>query len=102
MKYIITEQQNMLIYVLRRVEEDFDLIWDIVDEGVDEFICNFDNFQEYYDYVCLTTAKTYLYHYFENEEDDGYSKMEEYLIEYVKKNFRIRIMEYWDFNNDEC
>lgn len=65
-------------------------------------LCNFDNFERYYRYVCLSTAKTYLNHYFENEEQEGYSNMEEYLIEYINKNFSRRITEYWDDNRDDC
>jgi len=102
MKYIITENQSRMIHVLRRINEDYDLIWDIVDEGVDIGLCSFDTFQEYYNYVCLSSAKTYLYNYFENEKQEGYSKMEEYIIDLIKKDFRNRITEFWDDNKEDC
>jgi hypothetical protein len=102
MKYIISEQQNMLIRVLRRVEGDFDVIWDIVDWCMYEHICNFNNYDEYYGFVCLNSAKTYLNHYFNSEHEEGYSKMEEYIIDFIKKNFTSKIKEYWVDNKWDC
>lgn len=102
MKYIITEQQNMWMRVLRRVEGDFGVIWDIVDEGMYEFICYCNNYNEYYGLVCLSSAKTYLNHYFNSEHEEGYSNTEEYIIDFIKKNFTRDIKEYWVDNKGDC
>jgi len=102
MRYIINEEQNMLVYVLRRVNQDFDLIWEIVDEGIDMYLCNIDTFREYYDFVCLTSAKTYLYNYFNSEKEKGYLDIENYIIDFIKENFTVRIIEYWSDNKGDC
>ena len=66
MKYIISEHQKKVVHVLRRVEEDFDWIWDIVDEGVDMDLCQIDDFDEYFKQVVNGSAMTYLFNYFDN------------------------------------
>ena len=102
MKYIITEKQNMALYVRRRVDSDFDLIWDIVDEGVDLYLCEFDNFDDYFTKVVEGSAMTYLFHYFENHLEEGYPEMEKYLSDFIRENFTTRITEFWDDNKEDC
>ena len=102
MKYVITEQQNIVRHVLRRTEEDFDLIWDIIDEGVDMNLCHMDNFDEYFKWVCESSAMTYLFNYFDDKNQEGYVEMEKYMINFIEENFTTRIKEFWDDNKEDC
>ena len=102
MKYIITEHQKKVIRVLRRVERDSDLIWEIVDEGVDMLLCQVDDFDAYFKLVVDGSAMTYLLNYFDNQNEKGYPEMEKYMIDYIKKKFTRRITHYWMDNKEDC
>ena len=102
MKYIISEHQKKVIHVLRRVEEDFNWIRDIVDEGVDMDLCQIDDFDEYFKQVVNGSAMTYLFNYFDNHLEEGYKEMEKYMIDYIKKNFTRRITHHWKDNKEDC
>lgn len=104
MKIIITESQEKKISILRRFNSDFDVIWDIVDEGVDMYLCRFDDddFDFYYEYVCENSAMTYLFQYFDSEKEEGYLELQKYIIKFIKKEFSNRIREFWEDNRDNC
>ena len=102
MKYIISEHQKKVIHVLRRVEEDFNWIRDIVDEGADMDLCQIDDFDEYFKQVVNGSAMTYLFNYFDNHLEEGYKEMEKCMIDYIKKNFTNRITEFWEDNKEDC
>jgi RNAse (barnase) inhibitor barstar len=102
MKIIISESQKKKISVIRRFNSDFDAIWDIVDEGIDMYLCRFDDFDSYYEYVCENSAMTYLFHYFDSVEEEGYLELEKYITKFIKKEFSNRIREIWVDNRDNC
>ena len=102
MKYIITEEQNNVLRVLRRTEQDWHLIRDIVAEGMEMFLCEFDTLNDFYELLCRDSAFTYLLNYFNNEHQEGFSKMQEYITDYIKENFKEMIVKYWDDNKEDC
>lgn len=102
MKYIITEQQYNVLRVLRRTEEDHDYIKDIVVEGLDIFLCQFDTFNDFYEFLCEDSAMSYLVRYFDNQYEEGYSEMLKYIIDYMKENFKEIIVKYWEDNKEFC
>ena len=102
MKYIITEEQNNIIRVLRRIDQDHDLIQDIVVEGMEMYLCDYDPFNYFYEFLCRNSAFTYLLNYFDNEYQEGFMKIKEYMIEYIKENFKEMIVKYWDDNREFC
>jgi len=102
MKYIITEEQSIVLRVLRRTNQDHDLIEEIVDEGMEMFLCEFDTIGDFYRSLCKDSAFTYLLNYFDNEHQEGFSKMKEYIIDYIKENFEEMIVKYWKDNKEDC
>ena len=102
MKYIITEEQNNILRVLRRTEQDYDLIREIVAEGSELFLCEFDTLNDFYELLCRDSAFTYLLNYFNNHHQEGFMKMEDYMTDYIKENFKEMIVKYWDDNREFC
>ena len=102
MKYIITEEQNNVLRVLRRTEQDYHLIREIVAEGREVFLCEFDTLNDFYELLCRDSAFTYLLNYFDSEHQEGFSKMQEYIIGYIKENFTEMIVKYWEDNKEDC
>ena len=102
MKYIITEEQNNIIRVLRRIDQDHDLIKEIVVEGMEMYLCDYDSFNDFYEFLCRGSAMTYLFFYFDNQYQEGYQKMEDYMTEYINENFKEMIAKYWDDNREFC
>ena len=102
MKYIITEEQSNIIRVLRRIDQDHDWIREIVAEGREMFLCEFDTLNDFYEFLCQDSAFTYLLNYFDNEYQEGFMKIKEYMIEYIKENFKEMIVKYWEDNKEYC
>ena len=102
MKYLITEEQNNILRVLRRTEQDYDLIREIVVEGREMFLCEFDTLNDFYELLCRDSAFTYLLNYFNNEHQEGFSKTQEYITDYIKERFKGMIVKYWDDNREFC
>ena len=102
MKYLITEEQNNVLHVLRRTEQDYDWIKQIVDEGMEMFLCEFDTLKDFYEFLCQDSAFTYLLGYFDNQYQEGFSKIQEYIIDNIKENFKEMIVKYWDDNREFC
>ena len=102
MKYIITEEQSIVIRVLRRTEQDYDLIKESVVEGMEMYLCDYDTFNDFYEFLCRSSAMTYLFFYFDNQYQEGYQKMEEYITDFIKENFKGMIVKYWEDNREDC
>ena len=102
MKYIITEEQNNIIRVLRRIDQDHDWIKEIVDEGMEMFLCEYDSLNDFYELLCRDSAFTYLLNYFDNEHQEGFLKLKEYIASYIKENFGKMIVKYWEDNREDC
>jgi hypothetical protein len=45
---------------------------------------------------------TYLLNYFNNQNQEGFLKMEEYIISFIKENFKEIIVTYWKENKEDC
>lgn len=102
MRYIITEEQNNILHVLRRTAQDHELIHEIVSEGMEMFLCNYDTLNDFYESLCRDSSFTYLLNYFDNEHEEGFSKMQEYITDYIKENFKGMIVKYWEDNKEDC
>ena len=102
MRYIITEKQSNVIRVLRRTTQDHEWIYEIVDEGMEMYLCEFDTLNDFYEFLCQDSAFTYLLNYFDNEYQEGFMKIKEYMIEYIKENFKEMIVKYWEDNKEDC
>jgi hypothetical protein len=102
MKYIITEAQNNILHVLRRISQDHDLIRDIVDEGMEMFVCEYDSLNDFYEFLCRDSSFTYLLNYFDNEHQEGFLKLKEYITSYIKENFKEMIVKYCEDNREDC
>lgn len=101
MKYIITEGQNNLLKIRRRLNTDFDVIWEIIDEGIDSDLCRFDDFNEYFENVIDDSSTTYVFHYLE-PGDEGFGDVVKFVSEFLRENFTTRITEYWENNKEDC
>ncbi len=102
MKYIITEEQNNVLRVLRRIDQDHDWIRQIVDEGMEMFLCELDTLNDFYEFLCQDSAFTYLLNYFNNEHQEGFKKMEDYMTDFIKENFGEIIVKHWNDNREDC
>ena len=102
MRYIITEKQSNVIRVLRRTTQDRELIYEIVDEGMEIFLCEFNTLNDFYESLCRDSAFTYLLNYFDNNHQEGFSEMQGYIIDFIKENFKEIIVNYWNDNRENC
>ena len=102
MKYIITEEQSIVIRVRRSIDQDYDLIREIVVEGMEMFLCNYDSPNDFYEILCRDSAFTYLLNYFDNKHQEGFLKMEDYMTDFIKENFGKMILKYWEDNREDC
>ena len=102
MRYIITEKQSNVIRVLRRTTQDRELIYEIVDEGLEIFLCEFNTLNDFYESLCRDSAFTYLLNYFDNEHQEGFSEVQKYIIDFIKENFKEIIVNYWNDNRENC
>ena len=103
MKYIITESQSVLLQVLRRLDTDWPLIQEIVDEGVDlDDPCDFRDEETYLLRVRNDSAKTYLFHYFDKVTDEGYSKLFNYIRGLIYERMGDDIIEYYQEKKEDC
>ena len=102
MRYIITEKQSNVIRVLRRTTQDHELIYEIVDEGMEMFLCEFDTLNDFYESLCRDSAFTYLLNYFDNEHQEGFSEVQKYIIDFIKENFKEIIVKFWNDNRENC
>ena len=66
------------------------------------FLCEFDTLNDFYEFLCQDSAMTYLLNYFDNRHQEGYLKMEDYMIEYINQNFKNKIAKYWSENKEFC
>ena len=66
------------------------------------FLCEFDTLNDFYELLCRDSAFTYLLNYFNNEHQEGFSKMQEYITDYIKENFKEMIVKYWEDNKEDC
>jgi hypothetical protein len=102
MKYIITEEQDNVLRARRRIAQDYDWIREIVDEGMEMFVCEYDSLNDFYELLCRDSAFTYLLNYFDNEHQEGFLKLKEYITSYIKENFKEMIVKYWEDNREDC
>ncbi len=102
MKYIITEEQSIVLRVRRSIDQDYDLIKESVVEGMEMYLCDYDSFNDFYESLCQNSAMTYLFFYFDNQYQEGYQKMEDYMTDFIKENFGEMIVKYWEDNREFC
>jgi hypothetical protein len=102
MKYIITEEQDNVLRARRRITQDYDWIREIVDEGMEMFVCEYDSLNDFYELLCRDSAFTYLLNYFDNEHQEGFLKLKEYITSYIKENFKEMIVKYWEDYRQDC
>jgi len=106
MKIILTEEQINRVTILRRTENDWPLIQEIVDEGIDlDDPCDFDTVEKYVFRVCRDSARTYLFHYFDiGDEREGteFSKLLKYFHNIIQTRMGQDIVEYWEEKQEDC
>jgi len=104
MKYIITESQKDRVQVLRRTEEDWGWIRDIVNEGLDMYYpCDFKNEKQYLERVSVDSANTYLYNYLDDWRSETFSQLSEYITSLIKERMSNEIVEFYQYRReDEC
>lgn len=107
MKYIITESQykdnEKIINLLRRTKEDWPLIDEIIEEGLDmDDPCDFRDDEHYLRRICMDSARTYIYHYI----DESYGKSFNTLLQYFTKMFRDKfgryILDFYYEKQEDC
>ena len=104
MKYIITESQNKVMQILRRVtSSDWILIQEIVDEGVDlDDPCDFRDEESYLERVINDSTRTYLFHYYDNERERGYSELFIFVKDLIVKMMGDDVLEYYNEKKEDC
>ena len=106
MKIIITETQNRRLQVLRRITSaDWDLILEIVDEGLDnDDPCDFRNYESYLKRILHDSSRTYLNHYFleEEEKSEDYKILFEYLCHLIYVRLWEDIKTYYEDKKEDC
>jgi hypothetical protein len=104
MKYIITESQKEIIQVLRRTQEDWEWIRDIVEEGIDIFNpCDYSDGESYLNKLSVDAANTYLYNYLDDWKHEKFSQLSEYISSLIRERLSGFIIEHYQyFVSEEC
>ena len=104
MKYIITESQKEIIQVLRRTQEDWEWIKEIVEEGIDIFNpCDYSDGESYVNKLSVDAANTYLYNYLDNWKTKEFSQLSDYISSLIRERLSGFILDYYkSFVSDEC
>jgi len=104
MKYIISEELEIRLSILRRINgEDWDLILEIVDEGLDnDDPCDFRDYDRYLKRICADSARTYLFHYYDNEYSNDYKVLFKYLCRIIWLRMGDDIKEYYEDKKEDC
>lgn len=102
MKFIVTEQQNMFYTALRRIAGDYDLIKEIVENDAEFLFGCDDELDDFLEFVCESSSRSYLFHYFETTNDEGFDKLQDYLVGHIMENFSKMLEDYWEYKKEEC
>lgn len=103
MKYIITERQKEINYILRRWENDWKWIEEIVDEGKEIFdICDYPGARSYMVAVIENSTVTYLLNYFDNQKTDEFKTLFKFFLPKVYQKFGEKVRDYYLENKFEC
>lgn len=103
MKYIITENQNKKLSILRRLNQDEALITEIVREGIDmDDPCDFKTLEKYKHRIFSDSARTYLFHYLDVENDEIYNSLLKFMLLYLEKNYYIDVVANWEDKKEDC
>lgn len=107
MKYIINENQSkkheLIIKLLRRTNEDWPLIEQIVEEGTDiDDPCDFINEHLYLKRICVDSARTYLFHYIDESFGEQFKILLNFYTEFIRKKLGTDIVEYYHEKKEDC
>jgi hypothetical protein len=113
MKYIISEDQNNRYKILRRIDStDWNLIIDIVNEGLDlHEPCDFKKEDNYLYKVCRDSARTYLFNYMELNKyydyaegrfNDEFQILLKFVIELIENRLGNKIREHYIEEKEDC
>jgi hypothetical protein len=104
MKIIITEEQVNKLRILRRIDQDWNWINQIVEEGLDiDDPCDFKNEGEYLDRISKDSARTYLYNFMEySEGTEIFETFVWFLSELIERRLGDAIIEYYEDKKPDC
>lgn len=104
MKYIITEERETRLQILRRFNStDWSWITEIVDEGVGMYNpCNFQSEAEWLNEISKSSAETYLLNYINDWKSKLFSTLSKYIILLIKKRMGEDIIDYYNDMKPEC
>jgi uridine kinase len=103
MKYIITEEQNEKIRLLRRIDQDWKWIIEIVKEGLDMYNpCSYESKEDYLDTVSKSSSDTYVLSYFHNWQKETFSQLSEYIKSLIIKRLGDDIIEHFEDLDLDC
>ena len=96
-------EQNNKYRVLRRIQEDWSWITEIVEEGLELYYpCDYDE-ETYLDKISVDAANTYLYNYLDNWRTETFSILSDHISLLVKKRARGFVLEYYNYiKQEEC
>ena len=102
MKHIITETNYNKISILRRADEDWTMIQEIVDEGVDmDDPCDFRTEEKYLQRIVNDSTRTYLYHFI-YDEDENFDFLFGYFSGIIRKKMSHDIIRYYREKKEDC
>lgn len=103
MKFIITEHQEAALKILRRLDEDWPLLRDIVDEGVDiDDPCDFRDVDSFLRRIVTDSAHTYLLHYYDDIRGEKFAEMLIFIGNLIKERLGEEIIEYYNEKKEDC
>lgn len=103
MKYIITEEQDIRLTILRRTDVDWDWISQIVEEGVYMYNpCDYINEGDYLDAISKSSAETYLLNFLNDWQSNTFLTLAKYIQDLIEERLGEDVMENYRDLKPEC
>lgn len=102
MRNILTEESDNKIYFLRRFQNDWKWIEEIVKEGMDlNDPCHYSE-KGYIEEVIEGSVHTYLFNYFYSWKSEDFKRLTKFLSPIVYQKFGKMILDYYTDYDFEC
>lgn len=101
MKFIITEEQDLRLHTLRRIDANWDWISEIVEEGLELFNPCDSEKEDYLEMVSKTSAETYLLSTMDYKEP-SFNSLRKFIQKLIVERLSDDINGWYDDLTEEC
>jgi hypothetical protein len=105
MSWVITENKNQIRKIIRRVEEDYYELEEVVIDGLNEDDpCDYDNKEDYLDSISKGSATVYIFKYVDEKYygTESFVKIKEYIANLINERHSSEIIDHYVTSKKYC